>query len=77
MVYGKTGPRTLRGVACSACGARLDGPRLAGDTREEVTGCLESVDRIVGIEDRQFRQFVDAVQMLRSTANAMVVGDVD
>jgi integrase len=55
----------------------LSGKRLAEHTREDVTGYLESVGRIDGIEDWRFRQIVDAIQMLLSTANAKVVGEVD
>jgi hypothetical protein len=40
----------------------LSGKRLAEHTREDVTGYLESVGRIDGIEDWQFRQIVEAVR---------------
>lgn len=55
----------------------LAGKRLAEHTGADVTGYLESVGRIGGMEDWQFRQIVDAVQMLLTTANANVVGEVD
>jgi hypothetical protein len=48
----------------------LCGKRLAEHTREDVAGYLESVGRIDGIEDWQFRQIVESVRMLLETANA-------
>jgi hypothetical protein len=55
----------------------LSGKRLAEHTGADVTGYLESLGRIDGIEDWQFRQIVDAVQMLLAAGNANVVGEVD
>jgi integron integrase len=55
----------------------FSGRRLAEHTREDVTGYLESVGRIDGIEEWQFRQIVEAVRTLLVTANAKVLGEVD
>jgi hypothetical protein len=55
----------------------VSGKRLAEHTREDVTGYLESVGGIDGIEDWQFRQIVEAVRTLLVTAKAKVVGEVD
>jgi hypothetical protein len=52
----------------------LSGERLADHRREDVTGYLESVGKMDGIADWQFRPIVDAVQVLLATANANGTG---
>jgi hypothetical protein len=54
----------------------VSGKRGAGQSRDHMTGDPESAGRIGGIEDRPFRQIVDAFPTLLSTATARVVGAV-
>jgi hypothetical protein len=51
----------------------LSGKRLAEHRREDVTGYLESVGRLDGIQEWQFLQIVEAVRTLLVTAKAKVV----
>ena len=53
------------------------GKRLAEHSVQDVTGYLESVGRIGGIEDWQFVQVVDAVENLLLTAGAPVARELD
>jgi integron integrase len=55
----------------------FSGKRLAQHTRQDVTGYLDALGRLDRIEDWQFAQIVDAVEILHSLAGSAAANEVD